>query len=84
MKRLALMVGVLAFFLIVVGCTNDRVTTENYDRIHKGMPMEEVEAILGDPSRHHKDDYYYEGKYGVIKIEVERGRVDEKHWKDKK
>ncbi len=27
----------------------DRVTTENFDRIHKGMTRGEVEAILGPP-----------------------------------
>jgi hypothetical protein len=68
---------------VALGCANKRVTYENYERITKDMPMEEVEAILGSPSRRHHDDYYYEGKYGTIKIEVEKGRVEEKKWKER-
>jgi hypothetical protein len=70
---------------LAVGCDeNERVTRENYEKIHEGMPMEQVEGILGKPNRHHRDDFFYKGEYGTIKIEVEKGAVEEKHWEHKK
>ena len=72
------------FSLLLVSCANERVTYANYERLAKGMAMEEVEAVLGKPSRRHHHDYYYEGKYGTIKIEVKKDSVHEKSWKDKR
>ncbi len=80
-----------AILIALAGCANKRVTWENYERIREGMPMEEVERILGKPSRRRGEDYYYKGEYGSIKIEVEKGRgasyqrrVDDKEWKEKR
>lgn len=67
----------------VMGCVDKRVNHANYERIQIGMPMEEVEQILGQPESRHHDDYYYEGEYGKIKIECKKDRVDQKGWKDK-
>ena len=74
---------VVLVLAVVLGCANKLVNFESYERITKDMPMEEVEAILGKPSRRHHHDYYYEGQYGTIKIEAEKGRVDEKKWKER-
>jgi len=67
----------------VMGCTNPRVTRANYEKIREGMTAEEVEALLGKPTRHHKNKLYYRGKYGDIEIELEDGRVEDKDWDDR-
>lgn len=69
---------------LALGCVNERVTRDNYERIQIGMPMEQVEDVLGKPSRQHEHDCYYEGRYGTIKIEVKRDSVHEKSWKRKR
>jgi len=78
----------VALFLVVVclllpGCANPRVTRANYDLIQEGMEPAEVERILGKPSWTHKNEMYYLGKYGRIKIEIEKGLVEDKDWDDK-
>jgi hypothetical protein len=77
---MALGAGLLA---LVMGCVNERVTRSAYEQIHEGMPMEEVEGILGKPSRQHHHDFYYEGQYGTIKIEAKKDSVHEIKWQDK-
>ncbi|NOZ19972.1 MAG: outer membrane protein assembly factor BamE [Planctomycetes bacterium] len=81
-KGLARALAIGVFCVVLWGCANPNVTRENYEKIHKGMPMEQVEAILGNPSWRHKDKCYYKGKYGRIKIEVEDGCVDDIDWDD--
>ena len=68
----------------MAGCVDKRVTYDNYERIQVGMPMEEVEQVLGKPARHHGHDYYYEGEYGWVKVEAKKDRVHERKWEDKK
>jgi hypothetical protein len=69
--------------LMLVGCHNENVTTENFRRLYEGMPMEEVEAILGEPSKKDGDDFYYKGKYFIIVVEVgEDGAVEDIDQKD--
>ncbi|MEW6360302.1 MAG: outer membrane protein assembly factor BamE [Planctomycetota bacterium] len=85
MRRFGWLARVFAVGGLCLGlgsCTNPNVTRENYAKIHEGMPMEQVEQILGSPSRKHKDKYYYNGKYGRIEIEVEKGCVDDVEWED--
>ena len=41
---------VLLFVLLMVGCSNSRITQENYGKIEVGMKYSEVVAILGEPT----------------------------------
>ena len=75
--------GAGLLLMALAGCVDKRVTFDNYERIQVGMPLEDVEAIVGKPASRHHHDYYYEGQYGNIKIEAKQDRVHEKHWKDK-
>ena len=80
-----LLAGAGAILLaITAGCVDKRVTYDNYERIQVGMPMEEVEQVLGQPASHHGHDYYYEGEYGRVKVEAKKDRVHERKWEDKK
>jgi hypothetical protein len=40
----------LGGFLVWIWEPWNAITRDNFRRIHRGMPMEEVEAILGEPS----------------------------------
>jgi hypothetical protein len=81
--RATVVPAAIAVFLLVAGCTNPNVTVENYRAIEEGMTHSQVDAILGPPNRHKKDDWIWEGKYGDIRIEFEEGVVDDKEWDDK-
>ena len=76
--------GGAVLLAVLAGCVDKRVNFENYERIQVGMPMEEVEDVVGKPARRHGHDYYYEGQYGWIKVEAKKDRVHEKKWEDKK
>lgn len=72
--------------LSFVGCEstgNRYVNQYNYERITAGMPMEQVRDLVGKPSRHEGDEFYYEGQYGDIKIKSKGGCVEAKEWVDK-
>lgn len=85
--RWFLVVGACALFVLsFVGCEttgNRYVNQYDYERITVGMPMEQVRDLVGNPSRHEGDEFYYEGKYGDIKIKSKGGRVEAKEWVDK-
>ncbi len=74
--------AVLLISLMVCGCQPNRVTKANFDRIETGMPLSEVERILG------KADSSYQGVVAwttnhertVISITLDdRGCVAEKN-----
>lgn len=76
-------VGGFAFVLALAGCENRYVNDYNYERIVVGMPMEQVEDLVGKPSRHVGDEFFYEGEYAVIKIKAKQDRVESKAWEKK-
>jgi hypothetical protein len=56
------MLAVVAVGAIVLGRRPDRVTRENYERLHKGMTWTEVEAILGPPGDYMTGPNYREAE----------------------
>jgi hypothetical protein len=52
----------LAMCLLAAGCTKDKVTKANFDKINDGMSLAEVEAILG---KGEKEDNISKGDIAV-------------------
>ena len=85
MKKI-ISLGIL-FFIILVGCKNNKATKENYDKINNGMSYEQVIEIMGD--NHVKSEVetangkeelwnYNLGKKPQILIIFENGMVADK------
>lgn len=49
MKRIALLFAAALAALAILGCSNSRLTRDNYARISNGMSERDVVAILGEP-----------------------------------
>ena len=70
--------------LSLTGCENRYVNQYDYERITVGMPMEQVQDLVGKPSHREGDEFVYEGKYGDIKIKAKDDRVENKEWVNKR
>ena len=69
---------------VSAGCENRYVNQYDYERIAPGMPMEQVQDLVGKPSRREGDEFYYEGEYGTIKVKANNDRVETKEWVNKR
>jgi hypothetical protein len=50
MKSLFKFATVISLSFFLLGCLGSKITQENYDKIQNGMTMEQVVAILGEPT----------------------------------
>jgi len=50
MKSLFKFAVTISLSLFLLGCIGSKITQENYDKIQNGMNMEQVVAILGEPT----------------------------------
>ena len=62
--KLNKILSIFIFILLLFTLTScNKVTKENFDQIKNGMTLEEVKAILGEPSDKktniHNDEYYW-------------------------
>lgn len=62
--KLNKILSMFIFILLLLTLTScNKVTKENFDQIKNGMTLEEVKAILGEPSDKktniHNDEYYW-------------------------
>lgn len=75
-----------AFMLAAAGCgDNSGVTPDKYAQIEKGMTLDQVEAILGTPTRTHRQGpannpvitWYYNkaDSEGLVKISFQDAKV---------
>ena len=72
------------YILSLAGCENRYVNQYDYERIAPGMPMEQVQDLIGKPSRREGDEFCYEGEYGTIRIKANNDRVETKEWVNKR
>lgn len=88
-KRTFVAIGLVLFSAILVACwlREDPVINRiNYFRIHEGMTIEEVTAILGDPGPSYSSDtsvdyYIWKGRSGWISVLVKENRVTSKQYR---
>jgi hypothetical protein len=68
------------------GVTNaPGVTKANFDRIEKGMTLQEVEQILGSPGKYTWGGYHWEGDDGVtafVEFDFDGASAGGKSWQD--
>lgn len=49
-RKLMMLFLVMTVAFLVFGCSPDKISKENFDRIQTGMTEDEVQAILGPPT----------------------------------
>jgi hypothetical protein len=59
------MIAVCALGCILTGCGKSKVTQENFNKIDKGMTIEQVEAILGEGTNTSGDGSLVAAQVGV-------------------
>ena len=83
-----MLVMVLVFGMLAVGCGNSKVTRENYDMIRTGMTFDQVREIMGKAKSVDETDvlgdtlicWYYETHSSLIQIAFDNGKVFSKSW----
>ena len=82
MKATVLLAVVVLAVMIVGGC--EKFTLQNYEMIQKGDSPERVKDVLGKPTLHSTDLwwYYNEKPYYRAKIYFENNQVSRKDWFD--
>lgn len=76
MRRFGLLMLPAMMGLLVLGCSNQRLTEANVDQVTEGMSRKQVESILGPPSKVDTKDflllkrttYLYQQANGAVTI----------------